>query len=137
MRTAKLHSQADMLLLGYTNDVIHRYLDSPVKDLGAQHRQVNHSYQMVKTMRTLYGVKGGYIALLHLLIDLDIVDSKFIEWRLKQVVKEYLTVKEVAERLSCSEVMVRSWIKTGTLPAIKVGKQWRITISDYDSLVKS
>ena len=133
MRSARLHSLADKLLLGYSNIEIHRIIDKPVKDLGAQHRQVNHSWQIVETMRDRYGEKGGKITLLHLLLDLDIIDSKYVEVLVKMQ-KEYLSVREVSVRMSISENTVRSWIKSGMLPARKIGKQWRITIADCDLL---
>lgn len=131
MRSVRLHSLADKLLLGYTNSVIHQILDKPVKDLGPQHRQVNHSWQMVETMRGLYGEKGGKITLLHFLLDLDIIDSKYVEVRIKMQ-KDYLSIKEVSVRLCISESTVRAHIKTGKLSARKIGKLWKITIADYD-----
>jgi excisionase family DNA binding protein len=36
--------------------------------------------------------------------------------------EQYQTVKEVADRLKVSEATVRSWIKTGALRAIDIGK---------------
>jgi len=135
MRSQKLHSQADMYLLGYTTPNIHVLMDAPVKALGAQHRQVNHSISMVTSIEALYGKKSARVALLHLLLDLDIIDSKFIEKEVTRMVKEYLSTKEVSERFSVRESTVRSWIKEGRLKAIKMGKQWRVTIADCDSLI--
>lgn len=109
-------------------------MDSPVKNLGVQHRQVNHTYSMVETIRKKYGEKGAKISLLHLLLDMNILDSDFIEKQVKNM-KEYLTIKEVSERLSISEQTVRIWIKDGKLPAVKVGRRYRVTIADCDTIL--
>ncbi|SNT76206.1 helix-turn-helix domain-containing protein [Paracoccus seriniphilus] len=45
---------------------------------------------------------------------------------------QYHTVKEVAELLKVSEMMVRRWIKDGELRAIDIGKGWRIGSEDLD-----
>lgn len=39
---------------------------------------------------------------------------------------QYRTVKEIADLLKVSEVIVRRWIKDGELRAIDIGKGWRI-----------
>ena len=39
---------------------------------------------------------------------------------------ELLTVKEVAELLKTSRVQVRKMIQNGDLPAVKVGREYRI-----------
>lgn len=39
-----------------------------------------------------------------------------------------LTVKEVAELLKTTRQQVRKMIQNGELPAVKVGREWRITI---------
>lgn len=41
-----------------------------------------------------------------------------------------LTVDEVAERLNVSTKTVRRWIKTGELPAYRLGRQIRISEKD-------
>lgn len=38
----------------------------------------------------------------------------------------YLTVADVAKQLQISEDTVRRWIKSGKLPALKIGKEWRV-----------
>ncbi len=47
---------------------------------------------------------------------------------------EFLTVKEVAELLKMSEATVRKWCREGVLPAVKLGKSYRIRRSDIDKL---
>ena len=47
-----------------------------------------------------------------------------------------LTVKEVAEELRVSERLVTKWITKGELPAIDLGKGYRIYRSDLDAFIK-
>lgn len=46
-----------------------------------------------------------------------------------------LTVNEVANALRVDTRTVRLLIKQGKLPAVKVGKAWRIRQSDIDTLL--
>ena len=39
---------------------------------------------------------------------------------------EVLTTEQLAERLGYSEVAIRGWIKNGTIPATKIGPEWRV-----------
>ena len=39
---------------------------------------------------------------------------------------QYLTVKQVAERLQVCEETVRRWCRDNLLPCKKIGKDWRI-----------
>jgi len=73
------HMKADMLLLGYTNEGVHALIDIFVKYLGAGHRVVRHNYDYVVEIERLFGNDCGRIALLHILIDSDIIDRKLIE----------------------------------------------------------
>ena len=47
-----------------------------------------------------------------------------------------LTVKEVAQELRVSERRVTDWIKRGVLPAIDLGKDYRIYRSDLDTFIE-
>ena len=40
---------------------------------------------------------------------------------------EVLTVKEAAERLKTSRQQIRMMIRNGQLPAVRVGREWRIS----------
>jgi len=82
MKSRKLHIKADEYLLGYSNPFIHQFIDAAVKFLGPQHRQINHILPIVDMCDDLYGDKGAKIALLHILLDMDIIDSKYIELQL-------------------------------------------------------
>jgi len=48
-----------------------------------------------------------------------------------------LTVTEVAQVLRLGETTVREMIKRGELPAVKVGKSYRIKQSDVDALLST
>ena len=43
-----------------------------------------------------------------------------------------LTIPDVAEFCRVSERTVRRWIKAGELPAIRLGRQWRIAKKDLE-----
>ena len=49
-------------------------------------------------------------------------------------VDEFLTTRQVAELLKLSEATVRKWCREGRLPAVKLGKSYRIRRSDLDRL---
>ena len=51
-------------------------------------------------------------------------------------VDRMLTVKEVAEELRVSERLVTKWITKGELPAIDLGKGYRIYRSDLDAFIE-
>lgn len=59
-------------------------MDAWSKTLGSQHRQLGHIYQFVEAMGMIFGERGKRCALLHLFLDLDIIDSKFIESNLSK-----------------------------------------------------
>lgn len=46
-----------------------------------------------------------------------------------------MTVREVAEKLKVKESTVRSYIRDKQLRAIKLGKDWRISVEDLDAFV--
>jgi len=79
MKSARIHSQAEMILIGYSVPAVHTCMDAYAKTLGPQHRQLRHIYPFVEAMGLIFGNKGKRCALLHLLLDLDIIDSKFVE----------------------------------------------------------
>lgn len=78
----KHHCAADLYLLGYTIPAVHTCMDAASKTLGPQHRQVGHIYPFIEAMGLIFGRKGRVCALLHLFLDLNIIDSKFIESQL-------------------------------------------------------
>lgn len=48
----------------------------------------------------------------------------------------YYTCKEVAEILKLSLDTIRSWARTGKLPAFKIGKSYRIPKEAIDQLLQ-
>jgi len=49
--------------------------------------------------------------------------------------EQYLTPKEVGEKLKVSEITVIKWLNKGVLRGIKVGGVWRIPESEYRRLI--
>jgi excisionase family DNA binding protein len=49
--------------------------------------------------------------------------------------KELLTVKEVASYLRLSRATVWRWCQQGAIPAIRVGRNWRIRQADLLNLI--
>ncbi len=43
----------------------------------------------------------------------------------------YLTVKEIAAELRVTKQVVWRWIREGKLPALRIGKEYRIDRADY------
>ncbi|MGE7954934.1 helix-turn-helix domain-containing protein [Lysinibacillus xylanilyticus] len=50
---------------------------------------------------------------------------------------DYLTVKEVSQKLGVSEKTVRDYINKGELIAYKLGTSWKITEEDLQTFIKS
>jgi len=71
----KEHIKADLLFLGYTDETIHRIIDDldSLKFKGPQHRMFGHNYATLNLIKSLGGEKAFNIALLHILIDFDIL----------------------------------------------------------------
>jgi len=51
--------------------------------------------------------------------------------------KELLTVKEVASYLRVGRVTVWRWCQDGVIPAIRIGRNWRIHRSDLRELLET
>jgi len=49
--------------------------------------------------------------------------------------QEILSVEQVAERLGLHVRTIRSYVRDGRLPAIRIGKQYRIARADLDAFV--
>lgn len=50
---------------------------------------------------------------------------------------EYLTTQELAEKLKVNVLTIRRWIGSGKLPAISIGKSYRIKKEDFEKFIKS
>ena len=51
--------------------------------------------------------------------------------------EEFYTVKEIADILKVNKVTVQRWCKTKDLPAVKIGKSYRIEKHDFEEWYKS
>jgi len=49
---------------------------------------------------------------------------------------EILTVKDAALLLKTSRQQVRRMIRSGLIPAVKVGREWRITAEAVEGIMK-
>jgi excisionase family DNA binding protein len=49
----------------------------------------------------------------------------------------FLTVPEVAERLRVRTMTIYRWIEAGKLPALQVGKHYRIRADDLETMLES
>ncbi|MGE6604872.1 helix-turn-helix domain-containing protein [Lysinibacillus fusiformis] len=50
---------------------------------------------------------------------------------------QYLTVKEVSQRIGVTEKTVRSYIEKGELKAYKLGTSWKITEENLQTFIES
>ena len=50
---------------------------------------------------------------------------------------EVLTVKEAAERLKTSRQQIRMMIRSGQLPAVRVGREWRLSVEALEQFLIS
>lgn len=84
----KDHIKADLFLLGYTMPDVHRLTDDieAIQKYGPRHRIMRHNPDWLSFIKEQFGKKAFYVALLHILIDMDIVmDRK----KLKMYLEEY------------------------------------------------
>lgn len=51
--------------------------------------------------------------------------------------EKWINLEDVATHLSVSKDTIRNWIKKGTIPFYRVGKQYKFQISEVDAWVKS
>jgi excisionase family DNA binding protein len=50
---------------------------------------------------------------------------------------EYMTAEEISAKLRVDISTVRRWLRSGELPSIRVGRQYRITSQAYDQFLKN
>ena len=77
------HLKADQLLLGYTDERVHAFMDKAVKWLGVGHRMHHHGMNILDIVEWMFEKKARKIALLHILIDGKVLDRDFIEAYIK------------------------------------------------------
>lgn len=73
------HLKADRMLLGYTDERLHEWLDLTVKYLGSNHRHLRHGIKAIEMAGELFGRSAKRLAILHILIDTRILDRDWIE----------------------------------------------------------
>jgi excisionase family DNA binding protein len=49
---------------------------------------------------------------------------------------ELLMVSEIAERLRITSMTIYRWIEEGRLPAMQIGKQYRVRAGDLDAMLE-
>ncbi len=62
--------------------------------------------------------------------------DKMLKTEVKYIMEEFYTVKEIAEILKINKVTVQRWCKTNELPAVKIGKSYRIERNDFEEWYK-
>lgn len=56
----------------------------------------------------------------------------------KEINENWVNIGNAAKYLGIKPVTIRSWLKKGyTIPAHKIGKQWKFKYSELDEWVKS
>ena len=50
--------------------------------------------------------------------------------------EQLLSPRRAAEILSCSEPLIRKWIRVGTLPAVKLGRLVRVRKADVEAAIR-
>ena len=73
------HMAVDELLLGYSDEGVHAFIDNSAAWLGFGHRSVRHTLQTIEYLESVKGSRAARIALLHILIDNQIVDRTWLE----------------------------------------------------------
>ncbi|WP_127480587.1 helix-turn-helix domain-containing protein [Nocardioides pantholopis] len=48
---------------------------------------------------------------------------------------DFLTVPEVAQRLRVNPATVRRWIEAGTIPAVKIGRSYRVELAQVQAVI--
>jgi len=50
--------------------------------------------------------------------------------------ERWVNLADVAEHLSVSQDTIRNWLKSGKLPTINAGKQYKFRLSEVDKLLE-
>ena len=50
--------------------------------------------------------------------------------------EKWVNLADVAEHISVSQDTIRNWLKSGKLPTIKAGKQYKFRLSEVDKLLE-
>ncbi len=56
-----------------------------------------------------------------------------MEWIRVSIDKEWLSVADICKYLDVSSYVVTGVLRSGDLPAVKVGRQWRVAKADFEA----
>lgn len=73
------HMATDELLLGYTDEGVHAFIDQAAAWLGFGHRSMRHTVDTIEYLEQVKGERAGRIALLHILIDNRVMDQQYLQ----------------------------------------------------------
>jgi hypothetical protein len=73
------HMATDELLLGYTDEGVHAFIDQAAAWLGFGHRSMRHTIDTIEYLEQVKGERAGRIALLHILIDNRVMDQQYLQ----------------------------------------------------------
>lgn len=73
------HMATDELLLGYTDEGVHAFIDQAAAWLGFGHRSMRHTIGTIEYLEQVKGKRAGRIALLHVLIDNQVMDQEYLK----------------------------------------------------------
>lgn len=73
------HMAVDEQLLGYTDEGVHAFIDQSAAWLGFGHRSVRHTTETIEYIESMKGEDAARIALLHILIDNQVLDREWLE----------------------------------------------------------
>ncbi len=54
-----------------------------------------------------------------------------------EINKEWLTVADICEYMDVSPFVVTSQLRTGGLPAVKFGREWRVARQDFEDWINT
>lgn len=54
-----------------------------------------------------------------------------------ETIEHWLSLEEIANHLGVSKETIRGWIKKGTIPNYKVGRQYKFKLSEVDTWIES
>ena len=73
------HMAVDELLLGYTDEDVHAFIDQAAAWLGFGHRSLRHTLETIEYIEQLKGRRAGRIALLHIMVDNRVIDHDYLK----------------------------------------------------------
>lgn len=56
-----------------------------------------------------------------------------VEWITVSLPKEWLSVTDICEYMDVSAYVVTAVLRSGDIPAVKVGREWRVAKTDFEA----